>query len=326
MKTKATLVVMTIVVTAALAGCARTTPPASSVNRQAAIPAAAEKVKPSTDVFPPVLNVAGWSTPVPLEGPVNTAGVEDSPFITWDGGELYFFFLSDARLQAGDQLKDKTNGIWRSVHKAGGWSEPERVFLAGGLALDGCQVVQGDVMWFASARAGNLGSLDVYTARRRGGKWTGWANAGPLLNVTWDIDEFHIMPDGMTLYFSAQLPGGHGGQDIWVSRRASPSATWGEPVNVGTGVNGAGHQAQPFVTNDGKELWYTADSKKGYPGPAIWRSVMGPDGTWGRAQEIISRFSGEPCLDSKGNIYFTHVFCSRDFRKIEADIYVARKK
>ena len=34
-----------------------------------------------------------YSTPIPVNYPVNTAGIEDSPFITPDGYELYFFIL-----------------------------------------------------------------------------------------------------------------------------------------------------------------------------------------------------------------------------------------
>ena len=38
-----------------------------------------------------------FENPVPLPRIINTAGVEDSPFIPYDNDELYFFFLNDVK-------------------------------------------------------------------------------------------------------------------------------------------------------------------------------------------------------------------------------------
>ena len=65
-----------------------------------------------------------------MEGPVNTAGAEDSPFVTPDGQTLYFFFTPDVRVPAEQQLFDGVTGIWVTHRVDGGWTEPERVLLA----------------------------------------------------------------------------------------------------------------------------------------------------------------------------------------------------
>jgi hypothetical protein len=41
-------------------------------------------VTPADDPWPPVV-APGWSKPLPLSAPVNTAGGEDSPFVTPEG-------------------------------------------------------------------------------------------------------------------------------------------------------------------------------------------------------------------------------------------------
>jgi hypothetical protein len=46
------------------------------------IPSDAVKITPGMDRFPPVLHSDLWQEPVPMEGPVNTAGAEDAPVIT----------------------------------------------------------------------------------------------------------------------------------------------------------------------------------------------------------------------------------------------------
>lgn len=46
-----------------------------------------------------------------------------------------------------------------------------------------------------------------------------------------------LSPDGLSLYMASNRPGGVGGLDIWVARRARRNAPFGEPVNVGAPVN-----------------------------------------------------------------------------------------
>ncbi|HWQ24664.1 MAG TPA: hypothetical protein VNK94_11220 [Gaiellaceae bacterium] len=46
-------------------------------------------------------------------------------------------------------------------------------------------------------------------------------------------------PDGLSLYMASNRPGGMGGLDIWVSTRATTSAPWGGPQNLGEPVNSA---------------------------------------------------------------------------------------
>ena len=47
---------------------------------------------PELDKLPPILHSDEYHEPVPLGSTVNTAGAEDSPFITLDGKTLYFVF------------------------------------------------------------------------------------------------------------------------------------------------------------------------------------------------------------------------------------------
>jgi hypothetical protein len=46
-------------------------------------------------------------------------------------------------------------------------------------------------------------------------------------------------PDGLSLYVASNRPGGKGGLDIWMSSRASTTAPWGAPQNLGEPVNSA---------------------------------------------------------------------------------------
>jgi hypothetical protein len=281
---------------------------------------------PADDPWPPVV-APGWSDPMPLGTPINTAGGEDSPFVTPDGQTLYFFFTPDVRVPAQEQLFDGVTGIWVTQRADGGWAEPERVLLArsGEPHLDGCPFVLGDWMVFCSARAGNYRDVDLYTAVRRDGRWTDWQNWGERINVEYGVGEMHVTADGQYLYFGSDRAGGLGEHDLWVSERVGDE--WGKPVNLGPPLNTAGNEARPFVSADGQELWFDGDSRQGHPGPAIFRSLRQPDGSWGEPEEVISSFAAEPTLTADGRIlYFVHHYFTADLsRMIEVDIYVTER-
>jgi hypothetical protein len=147
-----------------------------------------------------------------MPGPVNTAGGEDSPFITPDGQEFYFFFTPDVRVPAEKQLLDSVTGIWSCRRQGGSWTEPERVILNDDIGLDGCQQLIGDTLWFASTRSNDmLGNIDVFHADTvRGGHAVcivGYRDDGRFIvrnswGTTWGDNGFgYLHPDYITAAF-----------------------------------------------------------------------------------------------------------------------------
>lgn len=300
-----------------LASCSEQ--PYPDLDRENYIPADKVKLTPADDNFIPVMMSDEWNDPVPLEGTVNTAGAEDSPFIT-DDGRFFFFFTPDAQIPAEQQLTDSVTGIWWCTVDNGIWSEPKRVILNDDVALDGCSFVQGDTLWFGSVRAGNLGEIDIYRAYYNGSKWTDVENAGSKLNVDYDIGELHITSDGSQMYYGKYINSQY---DIYMLTRSGND--WINPVAVENASSSSTDENLPFITDDGNELWFTGPSVHGYTGPATFRCLM-TDSGWGEPEEIIGNFAGEPCLDSEGNIYFVHHYFDLDIGILEADIYFAEKK
>ena len=68
----------------ALSGCVE------ERSRGDSIPDDAVKMTPETDAFPPALHSDEWMQPIPMEGPINTAGAEDAPVIMPDGNTFIF--------------------------------------------------------------------------------------------------------------------------------------------------------------------------------------------------------------------------------------------
>jgi hypothetical protein len=289
-------------------------------SRHETIPNEAVKMSPETDLFPPQLHSDEWEAPVPVPGPINSAGAEDSPFITPDGNTLTFFFTPDVDVPVEKQLLDGVTGIYMSQKLNGEWIEPERVVLIepGELSLDGCQFIQENILWFCSARVGNYRGVDLWTAEYKDGAWTNWQNAGEKLNLDYWAGEMHISTDKNAFYFHSDREDGIGGIDIWVSYWIN--GDWDDPQNVWE-VNTETTDGWPFLSEDESELWFLR-TYQGYP--AIFRS-KNKNGGWGEPELILSQFAAEPSLDREGNIYFVHHYFE-DGKMIEADIYVAYRK
>jgi hypothetical protein len=275
---------------------------------------------PETDIYPPQLHSNEYEKPVPISGPINTAGAEDSPFIPCCSDEeiFYLFFTPDVKVPIEEQLMDGVTGIYVSKKINDIWNEPERVILQDPwkVSLDGCTFVYDNIMWFCTARQGYTG-LHWFTAEYINGEWTNWeiADFKPEL----EVGELHFYNNWTELYYHSGRSGGKGGNDIWFSEIIN--GEWQEPVNIEI-INTEENEGMPFITSDGSELWFN----RNYLGsPAIYKSIK-IDEEWQEPELIISQFAGEPTLDDEGNIYFVHHYYSQEGEMIEADIYVAYKK
>lgn len=307
---------LSIAILVAACSAATTSTAAPPPDRESMIPAEKVKQSPATDAHPPRSETPAYGDPVPLPYPVNTAGAEDSPFITPDGETLYFFFTPDVDQPVERQILDGVTGIYETHRVEGAWSKPTRVVLQdpGKLAGDGCEFVQGEVMWFCSVREGYTG-IHWFTARKVDGVWQDWRLAD--FREEDQVGELHITADGQELYFHSARPGGRGGLDIWVMHREGDD--WGTPENVAA-VNTEQNEGWPFVSQDGSELWFT----RAGGGPEIFRSLR-VEGVWGAPERMFSSLAGEPTLDDAGRVYFVHHFFDGD-TMLEADIYVAEPR
>lgn len=285
-------------------------------SRESQIPVDAVKVTPETDFNSPKSMSDEYYDPVPVTGYVNTAGAEDSAFVVPDGSVLYFFFVPDVGVPVEEQVLDPTVGIYLSKNVKGVWSDPIRVLLQedGKLAMDGCEFVLDDVMYFCSVREGYTG-IHWFRAHFLDGKWQNWENADSFLKTNeYETGELHISSNGSELYFHSTRAGGEGGLDIWVSKMID--GEWSEPLNIEI-VNSEFDEGWPALRPDGNELWFS----RSY---SVWRSKR-VGGEWQDPELMFSPLCGEPSIDEFGNVYFTHHFFEGDVM-IEADIYVAVKK
>jgi Tol biopolymer transport system component len=95
-------------------------------------------------------------------------------------------------------------------------------------------------------------------------------NLGPPVSTS--ADEFGpwISADGLSLYFTSDRPGGHGGDDIWVASRTTKADKWGSPTNLGPIVNSSFDEGCARISVDGLSLYLNSSRPGGYGGFDIW--------------------------------------------------------
>jgi Tol biopolymer transport system component len=145
------------------------------------------------------------------------------------------------------------------------------------------------------ALVAGLGLLAVYlTAAPVYSDWSMPTNLGPAVNSAAEDFAPHISKTGLSLYFASTRPGGLGGEDLWVSKRASSDDPWGQPVNLGSTINTAANERSPGLSRDGHYLYFATTRPGGSGGFDIWvswRHDKGDDFGWQTPVNLGSQFN-----------------------------------
>jgi hypothetical protein len=92
--------------------------------------------------------------------------------------------------------------------------------------------------------------------------FSGPRNAGPTLNTPNNDTGSAISPNGLSLYFTStgnNFPGGQGGNDIWVSQRATLGTPWGPPQNLTATINTSSNDNMGSFSLDGRTMFFQSN-------------------------------------------------------------------
>lgn len=166
--------------------------------------------------------------------------------------------------------------LYKSTYNANGtFSEPVTVSEINTKFHDGPASISsdGNTMYFASesfkegdfekdkSKKLKFGQVYLFKATKEGDKW-GNVKALPFTSKEYSTSNPSISKDGKTLYFSSNMPGSVGGNDIW-KVAVNADGSFGTPENLGTKVNTEGNESFPFITDENK-LYFASDGRKGF--------------------------------------------------------------
>lgn len=192
-----------------------------------------------------------WSTPETL--PFSGTYRDLDPAFAPDGARLYF----SSRRPTGPSPADTTSldDTWYVDRVRGGWGAPVRA--AGAVNSEAVD------MYPSVTRRGAL-YFDSSRSRRRmtyradplpGGGWAEPELLDVAINGDSGSSNLFVDPDERYVVFAARRADGHGGADLHVSWR-TPTG-WSRAVNPGLTVNTPETEFCPFVSHDGRYLFFT---------------------------------------------------------------------
>lgn len=142
---------------------------------------------------------------------------------------------------------------------------------------------------------------DIYVSHKDE-KTNEWLPATPLpepVNSVFNEDFAFITPDGQELYISSDCPGGFGGKDIYRSRRL-PNGQWGEPLNLGPGINTEEDEDAPFFHEGTGMLFFSSKGHNTMGGYDIFYSPQNDKGEYEVATNI-----GYPINSPDDDLFFS---------------------
>lgn len=142
-----------------------------------------------------------------------------------------------------------------------------------------------------------INQLKIYTARMVEGEWTDIQSL-PFNDSEYSTGHTALSPDGKTLYFSSDMPGGMGESDLYMVS-IDGEGSYGEPQNLGNGINTEGKESFPFIGEDGT-LYFSSTGHLGIGGMDIFYAKAEGDG-FGQVKNM-----GQPINSPSDDFAFTY--------------------
>lgn len=220
-----------------------------------------------------------WGPPVNLGPNVNSSLTDNEPDISADGLTLYFSSGGDIWMATRTSIEEDWSPrvkLGPTVNGSGGNYGPS-------ISADGLE------LFFTSGRPSGYGDSDLWVTTRETTQddWGEPVNLGSTINSSVQDQSPSISADGLILFFDCG-PDEAGDWDLWVTRRATKSDPWGEPVNLGPAVNSSSWECAPCISDDGSTLVFWSSRPGGSGSADLWQVSIEP----------VVDFNGDGIVDS----------------------------
>lgn len=127
---------------------------------------------------------------------------------------------------------------------------------------------------------GNKKNGNILVSENINGAWSKPFSASSRINSKWQETSITATADSNAVYFvSNNKKKSLGGKDIFVIRRQE-NGRWNKPENLDSLINTPYDEESPYVTPDGKTLYFCSQGHNSMGGYDVFKSTLGPDGQW----------------------------------------------
>jgi len=138
---------------------------------------------------------------------------------------------------------------------------------------------------------------NLYVSRYNNGVWSQLEKLNSNINSKAHETHACVTDDGKTLYFVSNREGGFGGFDIYKSE-LDANNEWGPPINLGAIINSYLDEVTPFISEDGKTLYFSSQGHYNIGGFDIFKATKSGS-SWAKPQNL-----GYPFNTTDDDIFF----------------------
>ena len=227
---------------------------------------------------------------VTLGRPVNTPNRDYFPAVS--GNESVLVYNSSQKFYQAILFSRKVNKKWSNPVNITPEVESDGNQFVSSLSYDGKELY---------LRLEDKFQANIMVSKYENGKWSKSKALNKNINTKYFEGNACVSKDGTALYFSSNRPGGSGVLDLYKSEK-KPNGDWGPAVNLGNVINTEYNEDAPFITEDGKRLYFVSQGHKTIGGYDIFYSDLKDDGTWGEPVNL-----GYPINTSDDELFYCPV-------------------
>ncbi len=141
---------------------------------------------------------------------------------------------------------------------------------------------------------------------------------GDIMKASWDGKRWHrpnrigeeidarashepsifLSRDGQSMFFVSDRKKGVGQKDIWICEKEGNN--WGAPKNLGMEVNSPFNEDSPFLSPDGKTLYFSSEGHNSMGGYDVFKCTKQENGRWSSPENL-----GAPINNGGDDIFYT---------------------
>lgn len=165
--------------------------------------------------------------------------------------------------------------IWVVKLEINGWTDP--IMLGKSINTDKYYenypaVTNDGTIYYMSRREGEAGKSNIHRSRNLDGLYAEAENLSDISNIKESAADPFVAPDESYLILCQKKADGYGEYDLYISFKQKEDF-WGKPINMGKEVNSSAYEFRPYVTPDGKYLFFTSNRLNPDAGDIFWVSA-----------------------------------------------------